>query len=148
METNRKIWQCQVCKKEFAKINQSHKCEVVDVNTLFYNKGADLFDLYEYLLSNLKKIGGWTVTTSKKAITIYAESKIAFVGIEIRKSSIDIWFVLNRRIEEFPIYKIEQPSKNKFGHFLRLQTKGDIDKVLIKWIKESYDFVNNKNMAK
>ena len=105
-------------------------------------------DIYEYLLRKLKKIGSWTVTTSKKAITIYAESKIAFMGIEIKKSSLDIWFALDRRIDEFPIYKILQASKNKFGHFIRLQTKRDIDKVLINWIKESYDFINNKNKAK
>lgn len=140
--TIKKIWKCPVCKKEFAKTNQSHKCEIVKVETIFLNKDVGLFNIYKDLLHKLKTKGNRKITTSRKAITIYTNSRKAFLGIEPKKTFLDIWFLLDRKVDEFPVFKILQPSKNKFGHFARLYDKKDIDEVLIKWIEESYDLMN------
>lgn len=148
MATKQKIWKCRICKKEFARKNQSHKCEIVDINFLFYNKDPALRDLYEDFLSKIRNIGSWTVTASRKAITLYAACKVAFLGIEIRKSHLDIWFAMDKRIDEFPVFRILQASKDKFGHFVRLQSKDEIDDVLINWIKQSYNYITDRQNRK
>lgn len=143
-----KIWKCPKCKKEFARLNQSHKCEIVKVETLFLRREPKLFDIYQKLLKSLKINGLWIETTSSKAITLYTENRKAFLGIEPKKAHLDIWFLLDKKIEEFPIYKVLQPSKNKFGHFVRLYDKKDIDSYLINLIGESYDLMSQSHERK
>lgn len=142
------IWKCPKCKKEFAKLNQSHKCEIVNVETLFLHREPKLFDIYQKLLKSLKTNGLWIETTSSKAITLYTENRKAFLGIEPKKVHLDIWFLLDKKIKEFPIFKVLQSSKNKFGHFVRLYDKKDIDAYLIKLIGESYDLMSQSRERK
>jgi hypothetical protein len=143
------FWKCPVCKKEFAKKNQSHKCEVVDIKDLFRHHDPALFALYKHFLVSLRSVGKFTVTTSKKAITLYSSSRKAFLGINVRRQCLDIWFLLETKTEEFPVYKVVQPSKTKFGHFVRLYSTSDVDTLLIKWIGQSYKLTlpqaNTKN---
>jgi len=139
------IWKCPKCKKEFAKLNQSHKCEMVKVETLFLRRELKLFDIYQKLLKSLKTNGLWIETTSSKAITLYTENRKAFLGIEPKKAFLNIWFLLDKKIEEFPIFKVLQPSKNKFGHFVRLYDKKDIDAYLINLIGESYNLMSQNH---
>jgi hypothetical protein len=132
------FWKCPVCKKEFAKKNQSHKCEVVDIKDLFTQRDPKLFTLYKSFIASLHTIGKFAVTTSKKAITLYSPARKAFLGISVRRECLDLWFWLDHRTEEFPVYKSIQTSKKKFGHFVRLYTVNDIDALMVKWIEQSY----------
>lgn len=134
-------WTCPSCKKTFAKNKQSHKCEVVLLADLFEGKSPHIPKLFEALLAGIQPTMAATVTTSRKAITLYAPSHKAFLGIEVKRKWLDIWFRLDRSIDEFPVFKVVKPSANIFGHYVRLHDPEDIDLILIDWIQEAYDRV-------
>ena len=134
-------WTCTYCGKSFAKENQSHKCEKVSVEELFENRAAHLPDLFEGLKGILEQIGGFRVTTSKKAITLYAPSHKAFLGIELKKKFLDIWFILEEERDEFPVFKVVKPSKYRFAHYVRLAQEEDLDVLPVHLIKEAYERV-------
>ena len=136
-------WICPDCNKQFAKPHQWHQCVVMKVETLFYSKRPELHDLYSRLLSKLKSLGEFSITTSLKAITLYAPNHKSFLVIEPKKQWLDVWFPLDRRIEEFPVFKILQPSKKRFAHFVRLQNPEGIEDIPMAWLKESYLLILN-----
>ena len=144
MSAVKTYWKCPLCNKEFAKPNQSHKCEVVAVEELFVDKNPAIWDLYQYFIQQIQPIGEWKVTTSKKAITIYAANRVAFMGIEVKRKWLDIWFALDSKWDEFPIYKILQASPKKFGHFVRLYDAEDVSQVLVNLLTASYRYTMEK----
>lgn len=133
-------WTCPLCGKAFAKENQSHQCVRTSVEEVFEGK-AHLLPLYEHLLSRLDLPGEFTVTTSRKAVTLYAENKKAFLVIEPKKAFLDVWFLLDRKIEDFPVYKTLQPSKTRFANFMRLYEPSDADRLVLGLIRKGYDFI-------
>ena len=135
-------WTCPTCNKTFAKDNQSHKCEGVSLEELFEGRAAHLPELFEALTKALEPVGEFKVTTSRKAITLYAPSHRAFLGIELKKKFLDIWFVLGNKADEFPVFKIVQPSKHRFGHYVRLNGREDLEVLPLGLIKQAYDRVN------
>jgi hypothetical protein len=135
-------WVCNACHKEFAKMNQVHMCETVALESIFQGKEAHLIDLYYELIKRIRPAGIFTETTSRKAITLYASSKKAFLIIEPKKSFLDIYFFLNRREDEFPIFKIAQVSRNKFAHYIRIQSPADIDRQVITWARQAYQYID------
>lgn len=138
------MWECPECHKEFARQNQSHQCAIVPVDALFSGKKAAWKPVYEMLLQRIAGIGNFKITTSAKAITLYAASRFAFMGVVVKANGLDLWFALGERIDEFPVYKIVQPSANRFGHFVRITEPADIDPLLVRWLQQSYDFINSK----
>lgn len=134
-------WTCPDCNKTFAKDNQSHKCEVVDLDSLFEHRAPYLFDVYEGMLLLLADIGSFTPTTSRKAITLYAENHRAFLGIELKKKFMDVWFFAKEETDEFPIFKVVRPSKKKYALFVRLESEEDLETFPVHLVKDSYDMV-------
>ncbi|MBA3899267.1 MAG: hypothetical protein H0X62_03505, partial [Bacteroidetes bacterium] len=124
--------------------NKSHQCEVVAVESIFENKQSHLFEIYQELLKKMKVIGNFKVTTSAKAITIYTENRKGFMCLQPKNKFIDLWFYLDKSIEEFPVFKIVKSSSKKFAHFVRLEEKADVDNFLIGLLQESYDFIGGK----
>jgi hypothetical protein len=135
-------WVCSSCHKEFAKANQSHMCEVVALESIFLRKDAQLIDLYHTLIETIRPVGVFTETTSRKAITLYSFNKKAFLIIEPKKAFLDVYFFLGRKVDEFPVFKIAQVSRNKFAHYIRIQSAEDIDRQVIKWARQAYDYIS------
>ena len=133
-------WKCPLCQKQFAKTNQSHICVQKSTNELFARSGPQVQETYETLVQQLKKRLKFTITTSSKSITLYAPNHKAFYVMKPGKSFLDSFFILNEKLEEFPVYKVAQPSKTRYAHFIRFYSKADIDKVSISLIEQSYQF--------
>ncbi len=131
-------WTCQRCGKTFAKENQSHKCERVELASLFEGRSPHLEGIFEEMLPLLQQIGPLTVTTSKKAITLYAPSHKAFLGIELKKRFLDIWFTLEEKYDEFPVFKVVKPSKYRFAHYVRLSYLEDLETLPLHLIEQAY----------
>lgn len=137
-------WLCILCGKEFAKTNQSHMCTKTDVVVLFQQSQPDIAKAYELLIQKLSKKLQFTITTSSKSVTLYAPNHKAFFVMKPGKKFLDCFFMLNEKLEEFPVYKVVQPSKKKYAHFIRFYTKADVDSIVLSLIQQSYEFIYEK----
>lgn len=137
------MYTCPKCGKQFARANQSHVCSKATADAVLANKPDTVVTLYNNLLQKLQRQFNLTVTFSPKAITLYGTGKKSFLVIEPKKAWIDVWFTLHRKYEEPPVFKILQPSKHRFAHFVRLESEMDIDRHLIKLVKEAYSLSND-----
>lgn len=135
-------WTCYKCNKTFAKDNQSHICEVIEIDSLFEKKAPKVKETYEKLLSSLEGIGNFSITATRKTITLYTEGSRVFFMIQPKRQWIDIWFLLDKEMQEFPIFKVVQPSKHRFAHFIRLESVEDAEMLPLRLIQQSYQLLN------
>lgn len=133
-------WVCSVCKKQFAKVKQSHICIQKTADELFARSQPQVKDSFNVLVKQLQKKIDFTVTTSGKSITLYTPLHKAFFVMKPGKTFLDCFFILGEKLEEFPVYKVLQPSKTRYAHFIRFYSKADIEKTSLALIQKAYYF--------
>lgn len=133
-------WKCPLCQKQFAKTNQSHICIQKNTKDLFTRSQPQVHETYKILVQQLKKRLRFTVTTSAKSITLYAPNHKAFYVMKPGKTFLDSFFILDEKLKEFPVYKVAQPSKTRYAHFIRFYSKDDIEQTALNLIEQAYQF--------
>ena len=117
-------WNCPECGKEFRNTNQWHSCARVGVDDHFRNRPAARA-VFDKLMSELNEIGAFTLDPVKTAIQVRTTS--TFLSIKPKKHHLDIEFSLPRVVDEFPIYKSFQISKNRVLHMAIIEEPADVD---------------------
>ena len=105
------MWSCPVCHRSFQITNQEHSCMVTDLESHFENKGTNVIQTFEKILSEVSAYDGVRINSVKNAILFTAKSN--FLAVKPKKAWLDIEFVLGEKTEGFPIYKTMQASKSK-----------------------------------
>jgi len=134
------MWKCPNCGRSFRNTNQDHSCMITDPESHFVNKLQNVMDTYNVIRNEVMKFEGVKINSVKNAILFQAKSN--FLAVKPKKSHLDIEFVLNERIEEFPIHKTFQATKSKIAHFVRLESSDEVDEQLISWLKMAFKSCN------
>ena len=103
----------------------------------FENKPKNILLIYNKLLNELRKFGN--IKENPNNSSIHLENKYGFAGVYTRKKYILLHIHLSREIDSKRIEKIEQISKNRFKHIVKIQSEKDIDQELLNWLKEAYE---------
>lgn len=103
---------------------------------LFQGKSQAVRDLYGLLLGQLNQIG--PVRKTSKEISIFFENRKIFASAMIRNRSIKLVLRANRRIASPRILSMERVAEKNYDHTILLESKGDIDEELMKWLEEAY----------
>lgn len=136
------MWTCPVCERTFKHPNQSHSCAVYDAEWHLHAKSEKIKELYHALTEKINELKHVRYSHIKNAITVAAGS--TFLAIKLKKDFIDVEFLFDREIHEFPVYKTLRVSKNRVAHYIKLHTKEDVNPQLIKWLHQSYNLVNQE----
>ncbi len=136
-------WICPNCERSFPSENQWHSC----VKNSQENFLKDLTEDVSPLVKTLLEITASFDNVRREFLnsTILFKSRAAFIAIKPSKKWVDIEFILNSEVDEFPIYKILQSSKNKYWHVVRVDCQEEIDSQLINWLNQAYDLASLKN---
>lgn len=94
-------------------------------------------EIYKKLISDLKEFGN--IKIEPKKTSIHLGNRYGFAGIYTRKDYINLEVHLNYQLTSERVSKIEQGSTNRFHHTIKLTKPSDIDKELLKWLKEAYE---------
>ncbi len=129
-------WKCSKCGRSFKVLNQSHSCEVTSLDHHFSGKAQVIRAVYEKIIWVVKACGPVKISFVKNAIIIVATS--TFLVVKPKKSYIDIEFLLNEEILDFPIHKTFRVSKNKVAHFIKLESPEDVDHLVTSWLQKAY----------
>jgi len=135
-------WQCPECNRRFKNHNQDHSCGQYSVEEHFENKDVSVFNIFQEISRELQKNCQFDIHAVKNAILFWRE--VNFIAFKPRKRWLDIEFVLQREVNEFPVNKVVQASKTQFAHFVRLQYESEIDDQLLAWLYESYQFAKSR----
>jgi len=134
-------WTCPECGRLFKHKHQSHSCLRIDPDEHFRGKSPHVRKIYDELLGEVRKFGEVNVSPVKVGVMLKAKS--TFVAVKPKKFWIDIEFILDEQIGEFPVHKTFRYTAGRWAHFVRLERPRDLSKKLLAWLKRSYDLVNN-----
>jgi len=109
---------------------------ITDLESHFVNKQQNVIDTFEKIKNEVMQLEGIQINSVKNAILFQAKSN--FLAVKPKKTHLDIEFVLDEKVDEFPIYKTFQATKSKCAHFVRLESPEEIDEQLILWLRKAY----------
>jgi len=130
-------WTCPTCKRTFLRNKQWHSCEEHDIENIFADKPLRIRQLYEALLGEVLKIGPMEVHVSRWNITLRHNS--TFMAVVPDKSTLVITFIREEALDDFPVYQTHHYSKNRWSNHVKIESKEEIDRQLLNWLKEAYD---------
>lgn len=105
------MWTCPECNRIFKNTHQDHSCFVTDIESHFIGKQENVKLIFERLLAVIKPFEDVTINSVKNAILITDTS--LFLAVKPKKGWLDIEFILDKEVDEFPIHKVVQASKKK-----------------------------------
>lgn len=130
------MWKCPKCGREFNREKQSHSCVVYPIENHFQNKVKGKL-LFETLVKKIeKKIG--EVKIESLPCCIHLVSDHTFSGVWVSDDKIRIDFSVDYSVEDKRVVKEVKLSKNRTIYYIDIESEGEIDKVLLEWIKDSY----------
>jgi len=130
-------WICPRCQRHFRSRNQAHSCMITDISSHFINKNDKVWKTYECLMAVFPPKADIKITPVKNAIIISAKS--TFLALKPKKEYLEIEFLLNQELDEFPVYKTFRVSKNKVAHFVKAGSPDDIEGRLIQLILSAFE---------
>ncbi|PIU63297.1 hypothetical protein COX58_00305 [archaeon CG_4_10_14_0_2_um_filter_Archaea_38_6] len=128
------MWKCPKCRREFLKTKQTHSCNVYPLENHFKNKEY-AEKIFKKLVQKIKAFG--KVKIDSVQCCIHLVDKSTFAAVWPQKTGLKMDFRLNYDMNNPRIMKKIKMSKNAYLYYLEISTENDIDKELLKWIKES-----------
>jgi len=134
-------WICRICKRTYAKKNQSHSCIVKTQEEHLKGKDENVIKTFRALLKFTETLGkSVKVRYVKNAVLASAES--TFLAIKLSKSYMKIEFFSEQPIDEFPVEKNFQYTKKKNVCYVSMGEPSDLTTVLKKWIRKSFEMAS------
>jgi hypothetical protein len=118
------LWRCPVCGREFANPNQSHACGRHDLESHFAGKEPIVRSIYDAFLAMLEEIGPVTVLPEKTRIAF--QTRMSFAQLTVRRRWVLGHFVLARRVGDPLFTKVESLSPRNHVHAFRLRDPGEV----------------------
>ncbi len=134
-------WTCPDCGRQFKHRNQSHSCLRVNPDDHFVGKDPKVKETYDKLLSEVQKFGD--VNVSPVRVGVMLKKGSTFLALKPKKTCLDIEFILDEEITEFPVYKTFKYTAGRWAHFVRLENPHDVTKKLLVWLRRSYDLISS-----
>jgi uncharacterized protein DUF5655 len=134
--TDRPMWRCRKCGREFANRNQSHACGTYDLDHHFRGKPVAIRALFDRVVKVMSSIGPARVLPEKTRIAF--QVRMSFAQITPRQRWLDGHVVLARRLESPRFRRIDTISRRNHVHFFRITHAGEIDAEFRGWLAEAY----------
>jgi len=134
--SDRPLWRCRECGREFANRNQSHACGTYDLEHHFLGKPAEIRALFDRVVQVLNTIGPARVLPEKTRIAF--QVRMSFAQVTPRRRWLDGHVVLARRLESPRFRRIETISARNHVHVFRITRTGEIDAEFRRWLAEAY----------
>ncbi len=131
------MWTCPNCNRQFKNRNQEHSCAVTDLESHFFGKEPGVMEAFGKLHREVSKFGPLSVNPVKHAILFTRGSH--FMAVKPKRKWLDIEFALPRPVEGFPVHRTVQATRSKWAHFIRIGSAGEVDDLLLGWLREAYE---------
>ena len=133
---NNNAWKCPYCSKSYAHENQSHCCEVHEVQELFTGIYDETKELYNLLVNFLSKLGN--VKINVNGTSIHFSNAGHFAAVQIRKDKLRFNFVTDEEIISERFVKFNRFSKNRMDYVIEIFNEKDLDDELLEWLRHAY----------
>jgi hypothetical protein len=140
------MWACPKCKHKFYNTNQSHSCGSYTVADFLKGKPETAIDLFNYFISEYKKIGHFEIHPVKTRVALLTKMRFCSIN-KIGVNYINVHLVFTQPYtNDLCFYKIDNLEDRFFIHHLKINNKSDINKEVRKYMALAYEIGNRKHV--
>ena len=128
--------QCYHCKQWIAE-GEVHDCWTTTEQALTRDLSEDLQEAYERLRETAVSFGEQRIYASHHSIMFSRRSCYFFV--RPRKSYLEVCIFLGRAVKAPQIRRVEESSRSKRVHFIRITHRDEVEPPITEWLREAYE---------
>ncbi|HYI94057.1 MAG TPA: DUF5655 domain-containing protein [Bryobacteraceae bacterium] len=129
-------YQCYHC-KQWVEPGDAHDCWTTTEQALTRDLPDDLRQAYDRLRETAASFGEQRIYASHKSIMFSRKSCYFFV--RPNRKYLEVCMFLGRSLKAPQVRRIEQTSKTKIVHFLRITHRDEVETPLTDWLREAYE---------
>jgi Domain of unknown function (DUF5655) len=129
--------QCYHC-KQWIEQGEAHDCWTTTEQALTRNLPENLQEAYERLRETAASFGEQRVYASHKSIMFSRKSCYFFVRPNPR--FLEVCVFLGRSLKAPQVLRVEEASKSKLVHFIRITHRDEVEPPITDWLREAYEF--------
>jgi hypothetical protein len=127
--------ECYHC-KQWIEEGEPHDCWTTTEAALTRDLSEDLQEAYARLRETAVEFGEQRIYASHHSIMFARKSCYFFV--RPKKSHLEVCIFLGRAIKAPQIRRVEQSSKSKRVHFVRITHRDEVEPPITDWLREAY----------
>lgn len=128
--------ECYHC-KQWVEEGEPHDCWTTTEAALTADLSEDLKDAWDRLRETAVEFGDQRVYASHSSIMFSRKSCYFFV--RPKKNFLEVCVFLGRQLKAPQVRSVNQSSKSKFVHSLRLTHRDEVESPITDWLREAYD---------
>lgn len=132
-----KAHECYHC-KQWVAAGEAHDCWTTTERALTQELSEDLQDAFARVRETAVEFGEQRIYASGSCIMFSRTSCYFFV--RPKRQWLELAVFLGRPIKSPLIARVEQKSKVKLAHMIRIKHRDQVEAPLTDWLKEAYDF--------
>lgn len=137
--------QCYHC-KQWIEHGEAHDCWTTTEQALTRNLPENLQEAYERLRETAASFGEQRIYASHKSIMFSRKSCYFFVRPNPR--FLEVCVFLGRSLNAPQVRRIEEASKSKLVHFIRITHRDEVEAPITAWLREAYEFNEHSAASK
>ena len=129
--------ECYHC-KQWVEDGEAHDCWTTTEGALTRELPADLQDAWVRLRETAAEFGEQRIYASHNSIMFSRRSCYFFV--RPKKTFLEVCVFLGRAVKAPQIRRVDQSSKTKLVHMLRVTHRDEVEAPITDWLREAYDY--------
>jgi hypothetical protein len=128
--------ECYHC-KQWVEEGEAHDCWTTTEAALTGDLSEDLKDAWDRLRETAAEFGDQRIYASHSSIMFSRKSCYFFV--RPKKNFLEVCVFLGRQLKASQVRSINQSSKSKFVHSIRITHRDEVEPPITDWLREAYD---------
>ena len=128
---------CDHCKKSLA-VGEPHDCWTTTEAALTRDLTVDLREAWQRLRETVVAFGEQKIYASHKSIMFSRRSCYFFV--RPKRAFLEVCVFLGRELKVEQVRRVDQASKSKFAHLIRITHRDQVEPPFTDWLWEAYEF--------
>ena len=128
--------ECYHC-KQWIEEGEAHDCWTTTEAALTQDLSEDLRDAWERLRETAAAFGDQRIYASHNSIMFSRKSCYFFV--RPKKTFLEVCVFLGRTVKGPQVRRVDQASKSKIVHFLRITHRDEVEAPVTDWLQEAYE---------
>jgi hypothetical protein len=129
--------ECYHC-KQWVEADEAHDCWTTTEAALTKDLSDDLREAWERLREAAAELGDQRIYASHNSI-MFAR-KTCYFFVRPKRTALEVCVFLGRPVNTPPVRRVDQSSKTKFAHMLRVTHRDEIEAPITDWLREAYEF--------
>ena len=136
--------ECYHC-KQWVEEGEPHDCWTTTEAALTADLSEDLRDAWERLRETAAEFGDQRIYASHHSIMFSRTSCYFFV--RPKKHYLELVVFLGRSVRAPQVRRVEESSKTRRAHFIRITHRDEVEAPVTDWLKEAYELVGVSRAA-